>query len=117
MVDCVAQDQPSDEEKENKNDPTFDPKPKPKPKFKTKPKPQPQAPVAAPAGTTITGNPDVPDGKHQGTMQMGCLEALKACQNACYYQNCVMGAAGNQSTSRIKSDTPRSVRTIVSTPE
>lgn len=92
-----TEDEASGEEKEDKDDLTFDPKPKPK--SKPKPKPPPKvpaaAPVAAPAGAVPTGNPDVPDGKDQGIMQMDCLVSPEACQNACYYQNCVRGAAGN----------------------
>lgn len=31
---------------------------------------------------------------------MDCLEAPEACQNACYYQNCVRGAAGSNTVVR-----------------
>jgi hypothetical protein len=40
-------------------------------------------------------NDDVPDGPMRGTMQLDCLETPEGCQNACYYQNCVMGAKGD----------------------
>jgi hypothetical protein len=32
---------------------------------------------------------------HRGVMQMNCLEAPEACQNACYFQDCVQGANGD----------------------
>jgi hypothetical protein len=31
----------------------------------------------------------------RGTMHMDCKKAREACQNACWYQNCVMGAQGS----------------------
>lgn len=31
----------------------------------------------------------------RGTMQIDCLEAPEVCQNACWYQNCLMGAQGS----------------------
>ena len=33
----------------------------------------------------------------RGSMQMDCAKAREACQNACWYQNCVRGANGNAS--------------------
>lgn len=98
-TDEDSPDDESEEEKDDPNDQSFDPKAKPKPKSKPKPPPKAQAPAPAPApapaGALPSGNPDVPDGKHQGIMQMDCLVTPEACQNACYYQNCVKGAAGN----------------------
>lgn len=36
----------------------------------------------------------------RGTMQIDCLEAPEACQNACWYQNCLMNAQGD--TTKVK---------------
>lgn len=33
----------------------------------------------------------------RGTMMMDCKRSLEACQNACWYQNCVKGARGDPS--------------------
>jgi hypothetical protein len=40
-------------------------------------------------------NDDVPDGPMRGVMQLDCLETPEGCQNACYYQNCIMEAKGD----------------------
>lgn len=34
-------------------------------------------------------------GTFRGVMQMNCLDASEACQNACYWQNCIKGANGD----------------------
>lgn len=34
-------------------------------------------------------------GTFRGTMMMDCKRSLEACQNACWYQNCVKGAQGD----------------------
>ena len=46
-------------------------------------------------GAAKTTNEDVPNGSMRGVMQLDCLTTPEGCQNACYYQNCVMGAKGD----------------------
>lgn len=46
-------------------------------------------------GAAKTMNEDVPNGPLRGVMQLDCLTTPEGCQNACYYQNCVMGAKGD----------------------